>query len=81
LINFDQTLKEQGIGKYLGAAYEFTGEDVSIHYSRVIYDNIEYLLITLLMIAVISGIIIDKFAEIRQHKEDDKIDNNSRCFV
>ena len=49
VVNFDRTHKDAGIGNYLNDAYG--GEDVEyidIDYSRVIYDNFEFMIITIL---------------------------------
>jgi len=72
--SFDQTLKNSGIGNYLDTAYVEQGNTIDIKYERVLYDNIEFLFITLLLLGIISGIIIDKFTELRQQRESFEMD-------
>mmetsp|Transcript_12839 Transcript_12839/g.11368 ORF Transcript_12839/g.11368 Transcript_12839/m.11368 type:complete len:229 (-) Transcript_12839:253-939(-) len=72
--SFDQTLKNSGIGNYLDTAYVEQGNTIDIKYERVLYDNIEFLFITLLLLGIISGIIIDKFSELRQQRESFDMD-------
>ena len=79
-ISFDQTLKEGGLGKYLDPAYS-EEEGRAVNLGRIIYDNVEYFLISLLLIAIISGIIIDKFTELRERREEIQRDQKSSCFI
>ena len=81
VISFDQTLKSSGIGNYLETAYPEVGDKVDVQYDRLIFDNIEFLLITLLMLAIISGIIIDKFGELRTRREEYLTDHLASCFI
>jgi hypothetical protein len=80
-VSFDQTLKNSGIGNYLESAYSAREDGVEIEYDRVIFDNLEYLFITLLLIAIISGIIIDKFGELRARREEYYQDCENNCFI
>ena len=79
--SFDKTLKESGLGNYLETAYTETGNSVDIKYERVIFDNIEFLLIILLLIGIISGIIIDKFGELRSQREAFEFDRKTNWFI
>ena len=82
IISYDQTFKTgSGVGGYLSAAYYPTGSSESISYGRVIYDNIQYLIIYVLLINMITGIIIDTFGELRQKNYERYIDSKSSCFI
>jgi len=77
----DQTLKNSGMGNYLNSSYTVTDNSLEMDYERLIYDNLEFLLITLLLIAIISGIIIDKFGELRGRREENEADKKASCFI
>lgn len=81
LVSIDQTLKNGGIGNYLNSSYTVKENRIDIDYERLAYDNLEFLLITLLLIAIISGIIIDKFGELRARREENIADAKSSCFI
>ena len=82
IISYDQTFKTgSGVGGYLSAAYYPTGSSESISYGRVIYDNIQYLIIYVLLINMITGIIIDTFGDLRQKNYERYIDSKSSCFI
>jgi large-conductance mechanosensitive channel len=81
LVTVDQSLKNSGIGNYIDSGYKVRSEGVSINYERLLYDNLEYLLIALLLISIISGIIIDKFGELRTRREETLADAKSNCFI
>ena len=81
LVSIDQTLKNGGIGNYLNPSYTVKENSIDIDYERLAYDNLEFLLITLLLIAIISGIIIDKFGELRARREENIADAKSSCFI
>lgn len=74
-------MKNGGIGNYLNQSYAVKEDSINLDYERLIYDNIEFLLITLLLIAIISGIIIDKFGELRSRREENIADAKSSCFI
>lgn len=67
IVGFDQTFKNDGgIGGYMASAYTDQGNNgVKIDYKRIVFDNISLLLIVILLLEIISGIIIDKFGELR----------------
>lgn len=79
--SMDHTLKNSGIGNYLNSSYTVKSDKLEMDYERLIFDNLEYLLITLLLIAIISGIIIDKFGELRDRREQNETDAKSSCFI
>ena len=82
LTSFDQTFKNDGgLAGYLEPAYEFQNNEVDIRYGRVIFDNLAFLLVALLLIEIISGIIIDKFGELRTNKKERQDNFNSECFI
>jgi hypothetical protein len=71
IITFDQTFKNDGgLGGYLSSAYTQKNETVSVNSDRVLFDNIAFLLVGILLIEIVSGIIIDTFAELRQKNND-----------
>lgn len=72
--SMDQTLKNSGLGNYLNSGYTVKDESLELDYERLLYDNLEFLFITLLLIAIISGIIIDKFGELRGRREENEAD-------
>ena len=80
--SYDQTFKTgSGIGGYLSTAYTVNGSKENISYGRVIYDNIQYLVIYVLLINLITGIIIDTFGNLRQISYDRELDSKSSCFI
>jgi len=81
LTTADQSLKNSGIGNYINTGYTITDDGIKIDYERLLFDNLEFLLIALLLIAIISGIIIDKFSELRGRREENIADAKSSCFI
>ena len=56
VVNYDNTHKQAGIGNYLESAYgDSQAEYIDIDYSRVIYDNLEFILITILCMSIVTG--------------------------
>ena len=70
-----------GLGGYLSSSYEVEGESVSIDMGRVFYDNLFNFIIIILITEIMAGIIIDKFADLRQAQERIEEDSSSRCFI
>ena len=67
IIGFDSTFKNDGgIGGYLDSAYTQDTDKVEVNYGRVFFDNIFFLLVGILLIEIVSGSIIDTFADLRQ---------------
>ena len=82
IVSYDQTFKAgSGIGPYLGAPYVSDDTGETIRYGRVIFDNLEYIIINVLLLGIISGIIIDTFSELRQKNYDRNLDSISTCFI
>lgn len=82
VISFDHTFKNDGgLGGYLESAYTQTDDTVKVNIDRVIYDNVAFLLVGILLIGIISGIIIDTFAELREQNNAIMQDARSRCFI
>ena len=82
VISYDQSFKTgSGIGGYLTSAYFVNGSKESIRFGRVIYDNLQYLVIYVLLINLITGIIIDTFGDLRQKSYDRQEDAKSSCFI
>ena len=82
VVSFDNTFKNDGgLGGYLSSAYRQKESTMSINTDRVLFDNISFLLVGVLLIEIISGIIIDTFAELRQKNNDIKQDSKANCFI
>ena len=82
VISFDNTFKNDGgLGGYLSSAYTQNANSVDIKEGRVIFDNLAFLLVGILLIEIISGIIIDTFAELRQKNDEIQEDAKTYCFV
>lgn len=79
--SLDHTLKAAGIGNYIQSSYTEKSNYLQVDYERVIFDLLEFLLITILLISIISGIIIDKFSELRIKREENDKDAKSSCFI
>ena len=79
--SFDQSFRNGGIGQALTNSYEFKDEDVVFQYDKIIFDNLEFFLISLLMANILSGIITDKFVELRTRREENIANFNSACCI
>jgi len=81
IVSFDNSLRMSGIGQALNLSYDFTEGEDKMQVSKVLLDNFEWFLISLLMANIFSGIIIDKFGEIRENREKDIEDFSTSCFI
>ena len=82
LVTIDQTYKNDGaIGGFLPVP--FTPEDAALEVSwgRFFYDYLFNLVVAILLIEILSGIIIDKFGELREANEAKLEDSQSECFI
>jgi hypothetical protein len=69
----DQQFKFDGaVGGFLPTPFEPNSDntDIEVEWERVIYDNVFNLLVAILLIEILSGIIIDKFSELREKDEE-----------
>ena len=57
------------------------GENTSKFFTRLVYDNLYNIILMIVMISIISGIIIDKFAEMRDEQNEQDEDIENVCFV
>ena len=79
LISVDQTFKANGgLPGFLITPYT-TGD--GIVYARLVFDFFFSFLLVLLFINMITGIIIDKFEEIRDESEAIAEDKEKECFI
>lgn len=82
LISFDHTFKNDGgLGGYLSSAYTRNNTDIDVRYGRVLFDNLAFFIVGILLIEIISGIIIDTFADYRQKNNEVQENCKKVCFV
>ena len=55
--------------------------DMAKFYKRFIFDNLYNILLMIIMISIVSGIIIDKFADMREEQEEQDADKKNVCFI
>ena len=80
----DQTFKQNGgIGAYMTNAYPQQDGDPTnkFSYGRIIFDNLFNLVLVILLIQILSGIIIDTFAKLREKRDSITEDDRRECFV
>ena len=71
-----------GIGEYLNRSYSIRDDNsVGIKYSRIVFDNLAYLLIMVFMNGVFTGIVVDTFGEIRDREKELKDDEQRSWFI
>lgn len=58
-----------------------TYADPTLHYLRSFYDLFSFLIITVILINIFNGIIIDTFAQLRDQKADFENNKNNVCFI
>jgi inositol 1,4,5-triphosphate receptor type 1/inositol 1,4,5-triphosphate receptor type 3 len=81
-VTIDQSYKNDGaIGGFLPVPFSPSGSDLEVEWGRVFYDYIFNFIVAILLTEILSGIIIDKFSELREANEEIEKDNNSLCFV
>ncbi|CAI2387002.1 unnamed protein product [Moneuplotes crassus] len=82
LISFDNTFKNDGgVGGYLESAYVRETDGIDVTYGRVIFDNLAFFVVGILMIEIISGLIIDTFVDYRQQNKEIEDDCKKICFM
>ena len=84
MFNIDMTFKENGgIGAALIPSYSRReGNDyVSIKYSRVVFDFLFALIMTMIIVQLLSGLIIDKFKSLRDESEKIEEDMRASCLI
>ena len=80
----DQTFKGNGgIGAYMTHAYPQSEGDPPNQFSfgRIVFDNLFNLVLVILLIQILSGIIIDTFAKLREKRDAITEDDRRECFV
>jgi hypothetical protein len=78
----DQTFKNNaGVGNYLDFFMSAYTIGNPFNYSRIVYDNLFLWIVVILLIEILSGIIIDTFASIRERQENIQKDINNNCFI
>lgn len=79
IIIIDQTFKSNGgLAGYLTLPYS---TEAGWSGSRLIYDYLYAFFVILLFVNMISGVIIDKFGDIREKTEEMEADKESKCFI
>jgi len=82
IVTIDQTYKNDGaIGGFLPLPFETDGSKLEIFWGRVFFDYLFNLVVAILLIEILSGIIIDKFGELREENEERSRDEQSECFI
>lgn len=90
ITNIDQTFKSGGgIGGYMDHAYNWdnnplTGDTLGkreIYYTRLLYDNAFNFILLLLIVNMVTGLIVDKFGDLRQRDEEIEKDSSTVCFM
>lgn len=84
MFNIDMTFKENGgIGAALIPSYTIheKSEYVTIKYSRVVYDFLFALIMTMIIVQLLSGLIIDKFKSLRDESEKIEEDMRASCLI
>ena len=52
-----------------------------MNFGRVFYDNIFNFILMVIGLDIVSGIIIDKFASLRENEDEIWLDQTSKCFI
>ena len=82
VVTFDQSYKNDGaIGGFLPSPFTPEVRKLDVQWDRVFFDYMFNLIIAVLLIEILSGIIIDKFSELREENEEKMKDNMSECFI
>ena len=82
VVTFDQSYKNDGaIGGFLPSPFKSTTNELDVEWDRFFFDYMFNLIIAVLLIEILSGIIIDKFSELREENEEKMKDNMSECFI
>lgn len=70
-ITIDQAYKgDGGVGGFMPLPYTSGTSKLDVTWERIFYDYFFNLIIVVLLFEIISGIIIDKFSELREHNEN-----------
>ena len=71
-----------GIGDYLGGGEPPSiTEEKTTWISRTVWDVVFFLFVTVILLNVVFGIIIDQFGELRDQKKDKDDNKASMCFI
>jgi hypothetical protein len=82
VVTFDQGYKNGGaIGGFLAPPYLPDGEQLDVYWGKFFYDYLFNLIIAVLLFQIFSGIIIDKFGELREANEAKRKDAMNECFI
>ena len=83
LTTFDQGYKTgAGPGAAISNPYSARTDDtVNMEVDRYIFDYIVYFVLVVLVFSILTGIIIDKFSELRERANSLENDNRSICFI
>ena len=85
LISFDQGYKTgagPGANDNLQLPYTHSsGNNITLHYNRYIFDYTYFFILIVLIFSILTGIIIDKFSELRSRTDELENDNKTLCFI
>ena len=71
VVTVDQSYKNDGaIGGFLPVPFTPGADKLSVSWGRFFYDYIFNLIVAILLVEILSGIIIDKFGELREENEE-----------
>lgn len=81
--SFDQTFKNDGgLSGVLEAPYAAVDDGTAdFRYGRIIYDNIAFLLVGMLLIEIVTGLITDTFGTLRENNQKILDDENTNWFI
>lgn len=82
IVIFDSWYKD-GLGGFLSEESPATAEDgtYKARWGRIIFDFMFFLIVPTLLINILSGIIIDNFAERRSNRDMIKQRQQSQCYI
>lgn len=82
MVTVDQSYKNDGaIGGFLPLPFKPETNSLTVYWGRVFYDYIFNLVVAILLVEILSGIIIDKFGELREDNEEKLKDSMNECFI
>ena len=82
LTTIDRSFKtDGGLGGFMGRSTDTYPNDTGFFFFRFFYDNVQYILIMIIMLNIVSGIIIDTFGTLREELKKFNHDLINNCFI
>ena len=86
LTTFDETFKQYGsIGAFMNLVEPkklgVSHEDQDFYFSKFFFDNLQFIILPLLMVKVVTGTLIDTFGEIKSKLKEKSDDEKKICFI